>query len=91
MQDIYYEQKLRDVFILAADNREQILYDEGQWNYLIALILRNRMASMRDTDKLETVRPSFPLTFVTFISTINQHFGDGALKLLSSQFDEAAE
>ena len=67
LQEIYYEQKLREVFILAADNREQIIYDEGQWNYMIALVLRNRLASMRDTDKLETVRPSFPLVFSTFL------------------------
>ena len=27
-QDIYYEQKLKEMFSLAADNREQIVYDE---------------------------------------------------------------
>jgi hypothetical protein len=37
------------MFNLAADNRELIIYDDEQWNYLIALILRNRLAPLRDT------------------------------------------
>jgi hypothetical protein len=34
------------------------------------------------------VRPSFPLTFETFMQTVNQAFGDQSLKTLNLQFDE---
>jgi hypothetical protein len=37
------------------------------------------------------VRPSFPLTFETFMQTVNQAFGDQSLKTLNLQFDETQE
>ncbi len=68
--DIYYERKLKEVFMEAADNPEGILYHEQEWNYFIALVLKTRLACIRDTQKLETVKPSFPLTFETFVNTV---------------------
>ena len=54
----------------AADNPEGILYNEQEWNYFIALVLKTRLACIRDTQRLETVRPAFPLTFETFVNTV---------------------
>ena len=56
--------------MIAADNPEGILYNEQTWNYFIALVLKSRLASATDTEKLEKYRPSFPLTFETLINTI---------------------
>ena len=81
--DIYYEQKLKEVFFEACNNYEGIIYNETQWNCMIALMLRAKLASIRDTDRIEHVRPSFPLSFETFINTIQQEFGDESLKQLS--------
>lgn len=70
VMNIYYEFKLRQVFIEAADNREDLITDAQTWNYLIALLLRKRLASLADTEVLERFRPSFPLDFDTFIKTV---------------------
>ena len=78
--DIYYEKKLKEVFFEAADNPESIIYNVASWNYFIALVQKARLASVRDTKVLETVRPSFPLTFETFVNTVQQKFGDEVLK-----------
>ena len=67
---IYYEFKLRQVFREAADNREDVIPDEQTWNYLTALMLRNRLASTKDVEVLSRYKPSFPLDFDTFIKTI---------------------
>lgn len=45
-------------------------------------MLKTRLANVRDTDRLETVRPSFPLVFETFVNTVQQEFGDASLKSL---------
>jgi hypothetical protein len=74
--DIYYEQKLKEVFYEAANNPEGTIYNEQQWNTLIALILRSKLGSFNDTDRIDHVRPAFPLSFETFINTIQQEFGD---------------
>jgi hypothetical protein len=89
--NIYYEEKLREAFIEAADNREQIIYNEESWMYLMAHLTRTKLVSMRDSETLERFRPSFPLNFETFINTIGQAFGDQSLKQLDLQFDEAQE
>ena len=89
--DIYYEKKLKEIFVLAADNPEGILHNEQEWNYFIALMLKSRLAAVRDTERLETVRPSFPLTFETFVNTVQQAFGDESLKHLEMNLDEAKE
>ena len=89
--DIYYEKKLKEVFIIAADNPEGIIYTEQTWNYFIALVLKKRLAGAVDIDKLEKVRPSFPLTFETLCNTIQQAFGDQTLKQLDANMDEARE
>ena len=68
--DIYYEKKLKEIFLQAADNPEGLLYNEQEWNYFIALALKNRLITVRDTERLETVRPSFPLNFETFVNTV---------------------
>jgi hypothetical protein len=68
------------VFLEASDNRDELIYDAQTWNYLIALLLRKRLASVKDTEILEKFRPSFPLDFDTFIKTITQAFGDRSLK-----------
>jgi hypothetical protein len=75
-EKIYYEEKLRDAFVSSADNREQIIYNEETWMYLLATLLRTRLISVKDSEMLEKVRPSFPLNFETFINTISQAFGD---------------
>ena len=74
--DIYYEKKLKEIFMIAADNPEGILYNEQEWNFFIAQMLKNRLASVRDTEQLDRVRPSFPLNFETFVNTVQQAFGD---------------
>ena len=79
---IYYEQRLRDIFMMAADNAEGLIHNEEVWNYMVALIHRQRLASIKDTERLNKVRPSFPLNFETFIATIHQEFGDANLKQL---------
>jgi hypothetical protein len=70
VMNIYYEFKLRQVFREAADNREDMVPDAQTWNYLTALMLRNRLASVKDIEVLEKYRPTFPLDFDTFIKTI---------------------
>ena len=89
--DIYYEKKLKEVFFEAADNPESIIYNVASWNYFIALVQKARLASVRDTKVLETVRPSFPLTFETFVNTVQQKFGDEVLKQLDANMDEQSE
>ena len=89
--DIYYEKKLKEVFFTAADNPEHIIYNVESWNYFLALVQKSRLASVRDTKVLETVRPSFPLTFETFVNTVQQKFGDDVLKQLDANMDEQAE
>ena len=89
--DIYYEQKLKEVFYMAADNPEGILYSEEVWNYFIALLLKSRLATVRDVERIETVKPSFPLTFETFVNTIQQEFGDHSLKQLNTNLDDTKE
>ena len=37
------------------------------------------------------MKPSFPLTFETFIQTVTQAFGDESLKALGRSFDETQE
>lgn len=68
--NIYFERKLRDVFYEAADNAEGTIYGEQEWNYYVALLLKMRLVSIRDAERLETVKPSFPLTFETFVNTV---------------------
>ena len=75
----------------AADNPEGILYNDQEWNFFIALMLKQRLAGVRDTEQLEKVRPSFPLTFETFVNTVQQAFGDSTLKQLDSNVDLARE
>ena len=70
IMNIYYEFKLRQVFIDAADNRDDIIYDDRSWGLLIAYLLKKKLASIKDTEVLEKYKPSFPLTFDTFIKTI---------------------
>lgn len=77
--------------MIAADNPEGILYNEQEWNYFIALILKTRLAAVRDTERLERVRPSFPLSFETFVNTVTQEFGDNSLKQLDQNMEEARE
>ena len=68
--DIYYEKKLKEIFLLAADNPEGLLYNQQEWNYFVALALKTRLVTIRDTERLETVRPAFPLNFETFVNTV---------------------
>ena len=89
--NIYYEFKLRQIFQEACDNREEQILDIEQWNYLMALMLRKRLASLKDTETLEKYRPSFPLNFDTLIKTITQAFGDRSLKRVEMCLDEAGE
>lgn len=89
--NIYYEFKLRQVFIEAADNRDDIIYDERTWNLLIAYLLKKKLASIKDTELLEKFRPSLPLNFETFIKTITQIFGDKNLSKLQITLDDCKE
>ena len=61
------------------------------WNYFIALLLKSRLASVRDVERIETVKPSFPLEFETFVNTIQQKFGDQTLKQLNENLDLTKE
>lgn len=88
---IYYEAKLRDTFMLACANREQLIYEETAWTYFVALLLRTKLCSVKDSEMLDKVRPSFPLTFETFIQTVSQAFGDQSLKSLNLQIDQTEE
>lgn len=44
-----------------------MIKDEETWTYFIAILMRTKLTSLRDAEALEKVRPSFPLTFETFI------------------------
>jgi len=89
--NIYYEFKMRQVFREAADNRDDQITDLQTWNYLIALLQRNKLVSLKDTEVLERYRPSFPLDFDTFIKTVTQSFGDRSLKRLEMSIDDSKE
>lgn len=65
--------------------------DAQTWNYLVALMLRRKLASVADANALERVQPSFPLDFETFVQTVTQAFGDRALKGLEVSIDDARE
>jgi hypothetical protein len=69
-QRIYYEIKLKDAFITACDNREQVIPGEETWTYFVALLLRTKLCSIKDSELLNKFRPSFPLTFDTFMQTV---------------------
>jgi len=88
---IYYEFKLRQVFHEAADNKDDVVPDAQTWNYLLALMMRRRLASVQDTAALERMQPSFPLNFETFVQTITQAFGDRTLKNLEVSIDVSRE
>jgi len=70
VMDIYYEFKLRQVFKEAADNSLESIQNVETWNYLMALMLRKRLANIKNMELLEHYRPSFPLNFDTFIKTV---------------------
>ena len=89
--DIYYEQKLKEVFYESADNPEGTIYTDAQWTLFISNLLKFRLATDRDVEEIETVRPSFPLSFETFVNTVQQKFGDASLKQLNMNFDETKE
>lgn len=91
VRSIYYEFKLKQVFHEAADNKDDVVPDAETWNYLLALMMRKRLASVQDVNSLERVQPSFPLTFETFIQTITQAFGDRSLKNLEISLDDSRE
>ena len=48
--DIYYEQKLKEVFYEAADNPEGIIFSEGAWMHFISLLCKFRLATDRDVE-----------------------------------------
>ena len=58
------------MFVLAADNPECILYSDDQWQIFLTYMLKSRLSNVIDTRRLETVRPAFPLTFETFVNTV---------------------
>jgi hypothetical protein len=91
VMSIYYEFKLRQVFHEAADNKDDVVPDAQTWNYLLALMMRRRLASVQDTAALERMQPSFPLNFETFVQTITQAFGDRTLKNLEVSIDVSRE
>ena len=68
--DIYYEQKLKEVFYQAADNHEGTIYDKQCWNLLMDLIRRTKLGTLEDTQRIEKVCPAFPVKFSTFIQTV---------------------
>jgi hypothetical protein len=59
--------------------------------HFISLLCKFRLATDRDVEQIETVKPSFPLTFETFVNTVQQKFGDPSLKQLNMNFDETKE
>jgi len=69
--DIYYEKKLAKIFADTADNRDCVIESVEGWNLLTSNLLKTKLASVKDKDRLERVKPSFPLSFETFISTIH--------------------
>jgi hypothetical protein len=68
--DIYFEKKLKDAFVDQADNAEGIIYDENGWDYFTAELMKKKLISSRDYNQLEKVKPSFPMTFDTFVQTV---------------------
>jgi len=46
VMNIYYEFKLRQVFHEAADNKDDVIPNSQTWNYLLALMLRRKLASV---------------------------------------------
>jgi hypothetical protein len=79
------------VFREAADHKDDLICDERTWNLLLAFLIKNKLASIKDIEVLERFKPSFPLDFDTFIKTITQAFGDSSLKRLEINIDDSKE
>lgn len=58
---------------------------------MTAMLISNRLISPQDDTKLQSFKPSFPLSFETFIQTITQVFGDKEIKDLKNIIDESRE
>ena len=72
-------------------NEEGTIDSEADWIILIDNLTRNQLVSLKDTRRMEEVKPSFPLTFQTLVSTICQAFGDASVKQLNSYLVESKE
>ena len=55
------------------------------------MLLKNRVISIDDTKKLESLRPSLPMTYNTLLTTITQAFGDPSIKELGTIISESKE
>jgi len=54
-------------------------------------LLRLKLLSVKDLEKLNTFKPSFPCSFETFMQTITQIFADKNLRKLEEGFDDVKE
>ena len=89
--EVYYEQKLRNVFFDNVNNGDGTISNQDEWDCLIAMFLKNRLVSIEDVKKLEANRPCFPMTFDVLVNTITQAFGDQSIKDLGSSIIESKE
>jgi len=77
--EIHFEQKLRTIFVETASD-DGTIRDDTQWECLMAMFLKNRVVSIDDIKKLESVKPSYPCSWQTLLQTITQAFGDKSIK-----------
>lgn len=54
-------------------------------------LLRLKLISVKDQEKLIAFKPSFPCSLDTFMQTITQVFADKNLKKLEEGFDDVKE
>ena len=64
-----YEYRLYKQF-LAVSPQTGVVESKENWDFLVALLLKNKLISAADTTALYNYTPSFPCTFDTFINTI---------------------
>jgi hypothetical protein len=66
----FYLQKLRNVYFANTHNSDGLIMNDQEWEVLISMFLSNRLISIEDEKKLQAVKPSFPMEFDTFVSTV---------------------
>lgn len=66
---------MRNIFFDSA-NYDGTINNSQEWDCLMAMFMKHRVLSVEDSKKLDRVRPTFPISFETLITTIQQAFGD---------------
>jgi hypothetical protein len=72
-----YELKLQRAFIdTCKTHGSPQIKDKESWDYFNAIILRYKLMSIKDQERLTHFTPCFPCSFETILQTITQVFAD---------------